>query len=361
MTTIREIREALGQMLTIGFKGTKPTPFVKRFFESGGGGGVILFRRNLGSAVEIMELNRQLRAMSPRSIPYLMVDQEGGPVMRLREVATQVPAMGKVGAFPGVDEARQAGEILGKEVRALGFNVNCAPVLDVDSNPENPIIGERSFSSDPNRVGHLGEAFIRGIESQSVLSCGKHFPGHGDTTVDSHLDLPVLDHNQERLDRIELVPFKHVINNAPPALIMTAHILLPAFDGDHPATLSKHVIPTLLREQLGYRGVVITDDLEMKAVDDRYDMREVVRLGLEADVDVFLICHEEEKQELALDTLHKLLVDGDVSKERLQASLERIARSKQALKTNDSIFHHSREELRKTSSLDWASRIERGV
>ena len=161
---------------------------------------------------------------------------------------------------------------------------------------------------------------------------------------------------------MELIPFQHVFEHAPPALVMTAHILLPAFDKEDPATLSRHIIPVLLRESLGYDGVVVTDDLEMKAVDDRYQMTEVVRLGLSADVDVFLICHEEEKQELALETLHKLVVDGEVSLDRIQRSLQRIRRSKLVLKgTSVPSVGQLHEALCQPEALQWAERMKQGA
>ena len=356
---MREVRKHVGQMLTIGFEGPRPTPFVRQFLEKEDGGGTILFRRNLGSAEEILELNLELRSLAADNIPYAMIDQEGGPVMRLRQVSTQIPSMGRVGEFGTLRDARKAGEILGREVRALGFNVNCAPVLDVNSNPDNPIIGERSFSSDPHEVGKRGEAFIRGLQAEGVLACGKHFPGHGDTSVDSHLELPVSHHDEKRLEVMELVPFRHVLRTAPPALIMTAHILLPALDPDRPATLSEKIIPILLREKLGYRGVVVTDDLEMKAIDDRYAMEEVIRFGLRADIDVFLICRMEDKQRLALETLKKLVVDGEVSSARIERSLRRINRTKTALATTPApLAEDLSAALLQDASVEWARKFE---
>ena len=327
------VARRVGQMLTIGFKGMELTPFVRDFLGKKEGGGIILFTRNLGSAEEIFHLNQEIRKEASTLTPYTMVDQEGGPVMRLRKVATPLPPMGRIGRLPGVHGARRAGKILGRELRALGFNVNCAPVLDVHSNPANPIIGERAFSEEASRVGKLGEAFIRGIQAMGVLACGKHFPGHGDTHLDSHLDLPTLNHGMERLREVELVPFRHVIQTAPPALMMTAHILFPKLDPDHPATLSPRVIPELLRTELGYGGVVVSDDLEMAAIDDRYPMDEVIRLGLQADIDVFLICHEEWKQHIALETLERLVMDGEVPVDRIERSLRRIHRTKSAFQS----------------------------
>ncbi len=355
---MRDIRKHVGQMICAGFDGLTPPAYIEKFLRDEDGGGTILFRRNLESPEQILELNLALRALGSERVPYAMIDQEGGPVLRLRDVSSPMPSMGKVGNLGSPRAARKAGQILAREVRALGFNVNCAPVLDVDSNPDNPIIGDRAFSSDPHQVGVLGEAFIRGHQAEGVLACGKHFPGHGDTDVDSHLALPVLNHDRERLEQMELIPFKHVLATAPPALIMTAHILMPVFDEAHPATLSEKIVPVLLRQEMRYGGVVVTDDLEMKAVDDRYAMEEVVRYGLRAGIDVFLICHTEEKQWTALETLRKLVTDGEVSVARIEESLRRIHRTKTALATGPvPEMEDLHSVLRAQEHLDWIETV----
>ena len=329
---IQEAVQGIRQMLTVGFEGTSPTPEVRRFLGERGGGGYILFRRNIEDAEQLLALNRELRELS-RGLPsFAMVDQEGGRVMRLRGLGSDVPPMAALGRAGSLRHARRMGELLGREVHAVGFNVDCAPVLDVHSNPDNPIIGDRAFSSDPAEVGRLGAAFIEGMHRSGVLSCGKHFPGHGDTLLDSHLDLPRLEHDRERLDAVELVPFREVFAKAPPSLVMTAHVLYRGVDPERPGTLSPLVTERLLREELGYSGVVVTDDLEMKALADRYSIEAIVEQGLAAGVDVFLICKEEERWLRAEATLERLLVDGAVSPERIQRSVRRIARAKGPLR-----------------------------
>jgi len=320
------------QMLTIGFDGTSPTPEVRRFLGERGGGGYILFRRNIVDADQLLALNRELRSLAVGLPVFAMVDQEGGRVMRLRGIGSDVPPMSALGNAGSVLHARRMGELLGREVHAVGFNVDCAPVLDVHSNPDNPIIGDRALGTDPEDVGRLGVAFIQGMHRSGVLTCGKHFPGHGDTLLDSHLALPRLEHDRSRLDAVELVPFREVFAKAPPALVMTAHVLYRGVDPDRPGTLSPVVIERLLRDELGYQGVVVTDDLEMKALADRYSIEEIVRLGLEAGVDVFLCCKEEERWLRAEAELERLLVDSVVSPERIQRSVRRIARAKGPLR-----------------------------
>ncbi len=320
------------QMLTVGFEGTSPTPELRRFLGERGGGGYILFRRNLEDPDQILDLNRTLRGWATGLPAFAMVDQEGGPVMRLRGWGSDVPAMAAVGRSGSARHARRMGELLGREIHAVGFNVDCAPVLDVHSNPDNPIIGDRALGTDPREVGRLGGEFIRGMHRSGILTCGKHFPGHGDTLLDSHLDLPRLDHDRARLDAVELVPFRRVFAENPPALVMTAHVLYRGVDPDLPGTLSPTVTKHLLREEMGFQGVVVTDDLEMKALADRYSIEEIVRLGLEAGVDVFLICKEEERWMRAEAELERLLVDGLISVDRIQRSVRRIARAKGPLR-----------------------------
>jgi len=205
-------------------------------------------------------------------------------------------------------EAYNAGRIMGKALRALGFDINFAPVLDVDSNPQNPIIGERSFSSDANEVAIRGLALHRGLMEEGIISCGKHFPGHGDTDVDSHLELPLLQATYERLERVELIPFAAAVRAGIP-MLMTAHIVLPELDPIWPATLSPNIVNGILRQQFGYDGVVVSDDLEMAAVADRYSPTTMIEQGVAAGLDLFLMCHTPKKQREALDALRAIPSD----------------------------------------------------
>jgi beta-N-acetylhexosaminidase len=186
----------------------------------------------------------------------------------------------------------RVGEALAKEVRAMNFDVDFAPVLDVDTNPKNPIIGDRSFSRDPKMVGKLGAALIKGLQKSGVGACAKHFPGHGDTDVDSHHDLPLVKHDLDRLRHTEWPPFLEAIR-AGVSAVMTAHVVVEALD-TLPSTLSKRVLTQHLREELGFSGVIVSDDIEMKAVADRFSPEEMAKLGLQAGIDVFLACHKPE-------------------------------------------------------------------
>ncbi len=322
-------REGCGSLLIGGFVGKDLPTSCKSQLEEGRLGGVILFKRNIETLEQVVALNRAIQTAGCRSgsPPFVSLDQEGGPVQRLRGLATDLPPMRDLGVRGDPGLAERAGQLLGKELGSLGFNLNFAPVMDVDSNPENPVIGKRSFSSDPELVARMATAFARGLTASGVIPCAKHFPGHGDTRTDSHKTLPILGHELDRLRQIEFVPFRAAIEHVLP-VIMTAHILLETIDETYPATLSRKILTEILRAQLGFQGVIISDDLEMAAIAERYTIDEVVELGLRAGVDIFLICHTLDKQQAAFEALVKLGEGKAWARQRIQESATRIARLK---------------------------------
>jgi len=267
-----------------------------RFVRSGAAAGVVLFARNIAGTAEVAELIRELRALWPAGgpPPLVAVDQEGGLVQRLKPPRcpefTALPPM-REAARMGPDGLRRLGAGVGRQLAAVGFNLDFAPVLDVDTNPDNPIIGARAFGATPEEVVAHGLAFAEGLADAGVLSCAKHFPGHGDTDVDSHLALPTLRHDLARLEAVELAPFAAAVAHGLP-LVMTAHIVYAALDAELPATLSPRVVPELLRAALGYDDAVVTDDLEMKAIADGFGVEAVARGVVAADVDLLLVCRE---------------------------------------------------------------------
>src|SRR5690606_34075683 len=227
-------------------------------------GGVILFKRNLGTLEEIAELVAAIQDAYPSGVaPLVSIDQEGGRVARLGAPVVKLPPMRALGERDDADLTRRAARVLGAQLLALGIGVDFAPVLDVDTNPANPVIGDRSFGRDPETVIRHALAFAEGLREAGVIACGKHFPGHGDTDLDSHLALPRIAHDRARLDRVELAPFRAARGKVP--TIMTAHVVFDAIDPSVPATLSRAVIEGVLRGELGYDGVIVSDDLEMKA------------------------------------------------------------------------------------------------
>lgn len=282
-------------MLIVGFDGLTLPARVKALAARGALAGVVLFARNVAGAAQWARLIEEIGAAFPGLAPVVAIDQEGGTVQRLKPPAlpeaTAVPAMGRLHAV--LDEAgfEALGRAMGAELRALGVNVDFAPVLDVDTNPANPVIGRRAFGVVPEDVIARGLAFARGLEAAGVAWCAKHFPGHGDTVLDSHVALPRLAHDRVRLDAVELAPFRAAsLTRAP--MMMTAHVVFEALDALLPATLSPRVVPGVLRAELGYDGVVISDDLDMKAIRDHFDADEVAAGLAASDVDLAMVCHD---------------------------------------------------------------------
>jgi beta-N-acetylhexosaminidase len=287
--------------------------------------GAILFKRNVGTAQETAALCRDIKTRAGR--PFILsVDQEGGRVARLRGAPfTALPPMRELGQRGDVALVERVGRLLAHELRAIGFDWDFAPVLDVDTNPANPVIGDRSFSRDPDEVARLGVALGRGLEAGGVASCGKHFPGHGDTTSDSHLTLPRLPHDMERLRRVELVPFR-AFSQAGLASLMTAHVLFDALDPQVPATMSHRVLDGVLRKEMGFDGVLVSDDLEMKAIADHYSVEEATVQGTLAGVDLFLVCHQADVQRRCIEALVRAVESGRVPRARIEEAHRRLAR-----------------------------------
>jgi beta-N-acetylhexosaminidase len=293
-----------GQLLVAGFPGTQLPAELAEQIASGRVGGVILFSRNIESPEQLRTLVSELYSTAPPGVPLLVsVDQEGGRVQRLREPWTRWPPMRRLGEHDDPATTSQVGAMLAHELADAGFAIGYSPVVDVDSNPENPVIGDRSFGRDPARVARHAVAFMEGLQGAGVAACAKHFPGHGDTALDSHVDLPRLGHDLERLREVELVPFVAMVE-AGVASIMSAHVLFPRLDASRPATMSPEVMG-LLRHELGYEGLVFTDDLEMGAVADRYDAKQRTLGPLEAGVDALLVCHTAELRAEMLRTLEQ--------------------------------------------------------
>jgi beta-N-acetylhexosaminidase len=296
-------RVLAGQVLTAGFAGKDAPEALLRLCAQAELGGIILFKRNLGPMHEVSALVSRFARSAPAEWPLLVaVDQEGGRVARLGPPVLELPPMRVLGAIDDVALTERAGRLLGRQLRALGFTMDLAPVLDVNTNPYNPVIGDRSFGDEVDRVIRHALAFAAGLESPGgVLACGKHFPGHGDTDIDSHLALPRLGHARDRLDRVELAPFRAARGKL--SAIMTAHVVFDAFAAGRPATLAREVVSDLLRGELGFDGVVLSDDLEMKAVADHYGIEQAACLAIEAGCDTLLVCSHLDWVERAIAAL----------------------------------------------------------
>jgi len=308
------VRDDVGQLLWIGFQGQAVSPALARRLERGEAGAAIVFKRNLVIAPEqagapelcdldaVVALNAALHRTASDGTPVLIaIDQEGGSVQRVRAPATRWPAMRSLDRLAAPDDvalAEQVGRAVGDELRALGFDLDFAPVLDVDTNPANPIIGDRAFGSDAEAVARRALGFARGLDAAGMLACGKHFPGHGDTATDSHLELPRIDHGWDRLDRVELLPFRRAAEAGLP-MLMTAHVVFAALDPTRPATLSEQVMTGLLRGKLGYRGVIVSDDLDMRAIAGHMGADVAAVAAVRAGCDVLLLCKDEDNQAAA--------------------------------------------------------------
>jgi beta-N-acetylhexosaminidase len=321
-----EIPALVGQMIVGGFSGTTlPSSFARALAEKRRGG-CILFKRNLPSVPEAADLSAAILEASPRDLPpFIGVDQEGGRVVRLPPPALALPPMRELASWNDLDLALLAAKAMGIELGAIGFNIDFAPVLDVNTQAENPVIGDRSFGSDARTVMRFGVAFVRGLQSANVLACGKHFPGHGDTQVDSHLVLPIVDHPRVRLDQVELPPFRAAIG-AGIAALMSAHIVYPRIDDGVPATLSRSICASLLRAELGFEGVLFSDDLEMKAITSRYAIEDAAREAVWAGCDALLVSSDEAAQERVHETLTRAAEKDAKFRERCREAVTRVLR-----------------------------------
>jgi beta-N-acetylhexosaminidase len=322
------LRRLCGQLLTVGFEGTALPVDLRVRVAASEVGAVMLFRPNAEGPEQVAALVGALRRSAPADLPLVVaVDQEGGAVQRLRAPLTEWPDMLSVGSAGDPALTRAIGAALGAELAALGIQWDFAPVLDVHTSPENPVIGRRAFGRTPEAVAEHALAFWRGLRSQGVLGCGKHFPGHGDTTVDSHEALPRVPLDEARLRAVELAPFRAAAAAGLEAL-MTAHVVFPAFEPDLPATLSRRLLTGLLREEWRYRGLVASDDLGMKAVAERWPIEALVVEGLLAGVDVFLVREPRERQEAAFAALVRAAERRADVRARVEESAGRVARFK---------------------------------
>jgi beta-N-acetylhexosaminidase len=327
------LKRAVGQLLTVGFDGpTLPVELRSRIAASEVGG-VMLFRPNIESPAQVAALVSAIRGPAPsapdESACLVAIDQEGGLVQRLRAPLTVWPDMLSVGAVGDVMRTEQLGRALGAELATLGIGWDFAPVLDVHTNPANPVIGNRAFGTTPEAVATHALAFWRGLRAAGLIGCGKHFPGHGDTRTDSHLALPVVDHPLARLKSVELAPFAAAVRAGIDS-VMTAHVSYPSLDPHWPATLSRRILTELLREKMGFAGVIVTDDLGMKAVADRYSIEDLAVGAVTAGADVLLIREPVERQLRAFEALVRAAEADQRLRARVDESATRVATMKAA-------------------------------
>jgi beta-N-acetylhexosaminidase len=324
---VKELVRRVGQRVMVGFEGATPSPDVKRLVRDFGVGHVILFARNVDRPEQVAELVRELQEIARdagHERPLLVaVDQEGGRVARLREPWTVWPPLRALGRSGDEETARRMGRALAHELTACGIRCDFAPVVDVDTNPANPVIGDRAFSDDPEVVARLGAAMIDGLQTGKVAACAKHFPGHGDTDLDSHLDLPAVDHSRSRLEDVELRPFRKAIE-AGVATIMTAHVVVREMDDKVPATLSPRLVADLLRREMKYGGVVVSDDLEMGAIAKSWRPGKAAVLAAQAGCDILPLCKTADAQVEALEALIRAVEAGEIATSAMDDADDRI-------------------------------------
>jgi len=319
-------QDLAGRVLCAGFPSSERLPEeIQSRLDRDALAGIILFKRNLGTLTGTAQLiddaNRYARKLG-KSSPLIAIDQEGGRVARLGAPFLKLPPMRALGERNDVALTERCGRVLGAQLQQLGITLDFAPVMDIDTNPANPVIGDRSFGRTPEVVTAHALAFARGLASAGVASCAKHFPGHGDTDLDSHFALPRIAHERARLDAVELAPFRACRGVIPS--IMTAHVLFDALDKDVPATLSKRVITGLLREELGYDGVIVSDDLEMKAVAAHWGIADSAVRAIEAGCDLLLVCSSLTDLAIAEEALASRAQKNEGFRARLEEAAGRV-------------------------------------
>jgi beta-N-acetylhexosaminidase len=336
MSNLSRMKQKIGQRIIVGFDGETLPKEILRLDEEWGLGGVILFKRNLKDPEQIFDLNESIMRLGRGIPPFIGIDQEGGRVSRLPEPFTIFPDMVCVGHQGTVSMAYEVGAIVGRELSVSGFNLNFAPVLDLNTNSNNPIIGDRALSHDPKIVATLGKSLIQGLQDNQIIACGKHFPGHGNTDADTHLGRVECRLDRETIINQELHPYRKLVEDSMLNMVMLSHVHYPHIDNKLPASLSSEIIQGLLRTEIGFRGVCISDDLEMKAISEHYSVEEMTHLAFEAGLDIFLMCHTLEKQVEVLETLMKLSEDPLIPKAVWDTPLRRIIESKKQTFTGES-------------------------
>ena len=331
------LKEKVGQMIIVGFEGYDANPKVSSMIKDNHVGGIILYNRNIKDDKQLVTLNNKLKTLNKdNKLPvFISADHEGGRITRLPSKATVFPSNLTIGKKDSPKMSREIGSVLGSEMKAYGFNLDFAPVADIYSNPKNTVIGDRSFGTDYQTVSRLSAATMKGIKSSGVEPVVKHFPGHGDTDVDSHEDMPVLYKSINELKSFELKPFENAVNQGAD-MMMVSHIKLPKIDKTgRPASLSHEVTTDILRNDMGFNGVIITDDLEMGAISKYYGTGDAAVKAIRAGSDMVLVCHTYESQSKTIDAITEAVKNGQISEKRIDESVKRIAMLKQKYNLSD--------------------------
>jgi len=319
----------MGQLLIAGFNGQQIPAELRSMAREFSLGGVILFARNVVDPEQVAEISFEASQLVPDLPVWVSVDQEGGRVARLKAPFTTWPPMITLGRSGDTSLAVRFARALAQELKAVGVTLDYAPVLDILTNPKNPAIGDRALGEHAHDVARLGAAVIRTFQAEGLAACGKHFPGHGDTTTDSHFELPLVEHPPDRLRHVEFQPFRAAVE-AGVATMMCAHVLVPAFDEDRPASLSKRIVAGLLRDELHYDGVILTDDLDMKAITGHHAVPAAAVMAVEAGCDGVLICSgDHDTHAAAIEALVHAVEEDRLRLARVEDALRRQRRAKE--------------------------------
>lgn len=353
------LKEKVGQMIGLAFAGCEYSSELAMQIEDIEAGLIIYFKDNCASPKQIFELNKLINK-NAKIPPFIALDQEGGMVARVTHDITQSPGAMAITAGSMPKDAYQLAYNMGIELRALGFNFNFAPEGDVNNNPANPVINVRSYSENPHIVSDYMEEAVKGYTDALMMTSVKHFPGHGDTAVDSHIGLPVVDFDEKRLNEIELVPFKRVIEKDMPG-IMASHVMYANYDDTYPTTLSKKIIQGLLRDQMGFKGLVVTDSLTMKAVWGRFTIEEIVLNGFNSGCDILLLCgaRDIKSQKEFAETALRLAEEGRIPLDVIDKAVERILKYKEMFKCGQMAdeFKDIEQELEKEERVQYAQSV----
>lgn len=350
------LEEKVGQLFMVGFHGQKPNGDIINLITKYHVGGICYFSRNLKNPKQVHRLSTELQSFTNINTPlFLSIDQEGGMVSRMTEGVTVSPSKMALGAIDNRLYTKQIAQIVARELKGMGINMNFDPSVDVNTNPKNPVIGVRSFGENVKKVSKHGLETINGYQKENVSAVVKHFPGHGDTEVDSHLNLPIIAHSLERIHSVELSPFKYAIENGVDA-VMVSHVSFPNLEKELPATLSPNIVQGLLRKELGFEGVIVSDCMEMLAIENQYSSEESAILAIKAGVDLILFSHTYEKQRKAIDAVIQAVKDGVVSEKRIDESVTRILALKHKRKMGQ-FNEYNRESFNRRRNIEFAQKL----
>ncbi len=331
---MKDLRHLINQTLIIGIKGTSLTSEEAQLLAKENIGGVILFDRNMESLKQLHNLINHIQTLAVKSPgqkhAFIAVDMEGGRVQRLKSPFTLWPTMHQLGLHNSPSLAFDFASTLGKEIRSVGININFAPCLDVLTCQENHTIGDRALSNDTEIVERLGSAIVRGFMKEDIVPCAKHFPGHGSTKIDSHLELPIEDISLKALKQKHLPPFYRAFRTKL-HLLMTAHIKYPSIDPDWPATLSEKILKGIARDKMDYRNLIISDDLDMKALRNHWSVKDIAVQATKAGCNLLLYCNDFESPHIAADAIEEAVNNDTINKTRIIRNHQKITKLKSTI------------------------------